>query len=219
MSLLDFARGPALDVALAIFCLGLLWRLLSLLLLPRLRDLSVARPGSPSPIAAAGRGFFRHMWVPEPYRRAVMFPVVNGWVFHLGLAIVVFGFAQHILFFKGLFGISWPGLPTGIISVVAVITLASLVAGLTRRLTNPVMRIISTANDYFSWLITFLPVLTGLIAVNHLLLPYETLLAIHILTVAALLIWFPFGKLMHAVLVFFTRSKTSVFHARRGVEI
>ena len=40
-----------------------------------------------------------------------------------------------------------------------------------------------------------------------------------VLSVAALLIWFPFGKLMHAVLVFFTRTKTAVFHARRGVEI
>jgi nitrate reductase gamma subunit len=219
MSLLDFARGPALDAALAIFCLGLLWRLLSLLLLPRARDISVARPDAPSAFGAAVRGFFRRMWVPEPYRRATLFSVVNGWVFHVGLAIVVFGFAQHILFIRSLIGLSWPGLPTGIVTLVAVITLASLIAALTRRLSNPVTRLISTVNDYFSWLITFLPVITGLIAVNHLFAPYETLLAIHILSVAALLIWFPFGKLMHAVLVFFTRTKTAVFHARRGVEI
>jgi nitrate reductase gamma subunit len=219
MSLLDFARGPALDAAIAIFCLGLLWRLLSLLLLPRMRDISVARPGSPSPAAAAVRGFLRHMWVPGPYRRALLFPVLNGWVFHLGLAIVVFGFAQHILFIQGLFGVSWPGLPTGVISTAAVITLASLLAALVRRVTNPVLRILSTANDYFSWAVTTAPVVTGLAAVNHLFLAYETLLAVHLLSVAALLIWFPFGKLMHAVLVFFTRARTSVFHARRGVEI
>ena len=39
MELLDFARGPALTVALAIFVLGTLWRLAGVLLLPRLRDL------------------------------------------------------------------------------------------------------------------------------------------------------------------------------------
>jgi nitrate reductase gamma subunit len=148
-----------------------------------------------------------------------LFSVLNGWVFHLGLAIIVFGFAQHILFIKGLFGLSWPGLPTGVISVAAVITLASLLAALTRRLTNPVLKLLSTGNDYFSWLVTFLPVITGLVAVNHLFAAYETLLALHILSVAAFLIWFPFGKLMHAFLVFITRTKTSITHARRGAEI
>lgn len=219
MSLLDFARGPALDAAIAIFCLGVLWRLISLLLLPRATDRSIRRANAPSDFAAAFRGFFRHMWVPEPYRRATLFSVLNGWVFHFGLAIIVFGFAQHILFIKGLFGLSWPGLPTGVISVVAVITLASLLAALTRRLTNPVLKLLSTGNDYFSWLVTFLPVITGLVAVNHLFAAYETLLALHILSVAAFLIWFPFGKLMHAFLVFFTRTKTSIVHARRGAEI
>ena len=61
------------------------------------------------------------------------------------------------------------------------------------------LRLISTGNDYFTWLITTLPVLTGLLAVSHLGARYETLLAIHLLSIAALLIWFPFGKLMHAV--------------------
>lgn len=219
MSLLDFARGPALDVALSIFCLGVLWRLVSLLMLPRAKDSSLRRAGAPSDASAAFRGFFRHMWVPEPYRKATLFPVVNGWVFHVGLAIIVFGFAQHILFIKSLSGLSWPGLPTGIVSVVAVVTLASLLAALTRRLTDPVLKILSTGNDYLTWLLTMLPVLTGLIAINHLVEPYETLLALHLLSVAAFLIWFPFGKLMHAFLVFFTRTKTSIVHARRGAEI
>lgn len=219
MTLLDFARGTALNVAFAVFVFGVAWRLLSLLLLPWSRDKSVARSGAPSRVAAATRGFIRHMWPAKAYASSSLFTTVNGYVFHIGLAIVVFGLAQHILFLRGLFGISWPNLPTGLISVVSVITLASLLAAFIRRLTNPVVRLISTANDWFSWLVTLLPVVTGLLAVSHLGGPYETLLAIHILTVALLLIWFPFGKLMHAFLVFLTRSETSVFYSRRGVEI
>ena len=38
-------------------------------------------------------------------------------------------------------------------------------------------RLISTMNDYFSWLVTVLPVLTGLLAVNHIGARYETLLS------------------------------------------
>jgi nitrate reductase gamma subunit len=219
MSLLDFARGPAIDVALAVFAFGVLWRLLSLLLLPWARDNSLARPGAPSKFASAARGFLRHLWPAEPFQGSSLFVTLNGYVFHLGLAIVVFGLAQHIMFLRGLFGVSWPGLPSGVVSITAVITLASLAAALVRRMTSPVLRLISTFNDYFTWAITFLPVVTGLVAVNHLWAPYETLLALHLLSVAALLIWFPFGKLMHAFLVFITRAETSIFYSRRGVEI
>jgi nitrate reductase gamma subunit len=79
-----------------------------------------------------------------------------------------------------------------------------------------VLRLISTANDYFSWFVTALPVVSGLMAVSHLWAPYETLLAVHLLSVALLLIWFPFGKLMHAFLVFVTRSETAIHYSRRG---
>ncbi len=219
MTLLDFARGPALEFALAVFVAGVLWRLASLLLLPWARDKSVARADAPSALVEGARGFVRHLWPPKDYIRTTLFNTVNGYVFHIGLAVIVFGLAQHIVFLQGLFGVTWPNIPSGVISVVAVITLASLIAALVRRLTSPVLRLISTFNDYFSWLVTFLPVITGLWAVSHLWLAYETLLAIHILSVALLLIWFPFGKLMHAFLVFITRSETGILYGRRGVKI
>ncbi len=219
MTLLDFARGPALEIAFAVFALGVPWRLLSLLLLPWAKDRSVARANAPSALVGAASGFVRHLWPPKAYRRSALFPTINSYVFHIGLAIIVFGFAQHILFLHGLFGVTWPNLPAGLIAVVSVITLASLIAALVRRLTSPVLKLLSTFNDYFSWLVTFLPVVTGLVAVSHLWAPYETLLAVHILTVALFLIWFPFGKLMHSFLVFLTRSETGILYGRRGVEI
>ena len=74
-------------------------------------------------------------------------------------------------------------------------------AALMMRISNPVQRIISTFDDYFSWLVTFLPVITGLVATSHLGARYETLLGLHILSVALMLIWLPFGKLMHCASV------------------
>ncbi|MCB1517381.1 MAG: hypothetical protein KDJ19_07190 [Hyphomicrobiaceae bacterium] len=217
MTLLDFARGIGMEIALSIFALGVLWRLFSLLLLPWSKERSVKRADAPSSLVAGTQGFFRHMWPAQT--SASMFVTINGYVFHIGLAIVVFGFAQHILFIKGLFGLTWPGIPSTFINIVAVITLASLVAALVRRISNPVTRLLSGFNDYFSWTVTALPVLTGLLAVGHYIEPYETILALHILSVELLLIWFPFGKLMHAFLVFLTRSETGIFYSRRGVDI
>ena len=219
MTLLDFARGPAMEFAIAFFALGVMWRLSSLLLLPRSGDRSVARRGAPSAIAGALRGFVRHLWPAPPYLRRSLFVTLNGYVFHLGLAVVVFGLGQHILFIKGLLGVSWPNLPTPLITVAAVATLTSLVAAIVRRATNPVTRLLSSFDDYLTWLLTTLPVITGLVAAGHLWEPYETLLALHILSVAVLLVWFPFGKLMHAFLVFITRSQTGIAYSRRGVEI
>ncbi len=219
MSLLAFARGPALQIALAVFAAGVAWRLLALLLLPWARDRSVARATAPPALVGAVKGFVRHLWPPKPLVRSALVVTLNGYVFHLGLAIVVFGLAQHIAFVRGLVGIQWPNLPSEVVSAVAVVTLASLMVAVVRRLTSPVLRLISTFNDYFSWLVTMLPVVTGLLAVSHLWARYETLLAMHILSVALLLIWFPFGKLMHAFLVFLTRSETGIFYNRRGAQI
>jgi len=53
----------------------------------------------------------------------------------------------------------------------------------------------------------------------HLGLRYETMLAIHILSFELLLIWFPFGKLMHLFFVFPSRYNVGAIFARRGVRV
>ena len=78
---------------------------------------------------------------------------------------------------------------------------------------------ISNADDYISWVMTLLPVLTGMMAYAHVGGPYQTVLAIHILTVEAMLIWFPFGKLAHAVLAFVSRYRTGVEFTRKGAAL
>ena len=217
--LLDLARGPLLTASMTIFLIGVVWRLVTLLMLPHVQIPSPARPGAPAPVLAATGEFFRRMMVNKNYASRTVFAVVNGWAFHIGLLIIVVGLAAHIAFIKQLFGISWPNLPSNFVFLVSVITLASLLAALVHRLTSPVLRLISTAGDYFAWLVTAAPVVTGLMATMHLGMRYETLLAIHILSICVFLVWFPFGKLMHAFLVFVTRSETGMQTARRGVKM
>jgi nitrate reductase gamma subunit len=202
-----------------VFVAGTLWRLVGLLMLPRVGDLSPAREGAPGPVSAALRTIVRRMWPRAEFARATLFSTVNGYVFHIGLAVVVFGLAPHILFIRNLLGLHWPSLPSGVVYGVGVVTLASLFAALARRLTHPVLKLLSDAGDYLSWLLTALPVATGLLASSHLGARYETLLALHILSIAALLIWFPFGKLMHAMLFAFARGATGIRFSHRGVNV
>jgi nitrate reductase gamma subunit len=219
MELLEFARGPALTFAIAVFVAGVVFRITSLLLMWRTRDSSAGSARQRPLLMAVLREIGRRMWPESVYKRQTMFQLINGYVFHIGLAIIVFLLLPHILFFDDLLGISWPHLPNNVIYAVSVITAVSLIAALLMRVSNPAQKIISTFDDYFSWLVTFLPVLTGLIATSHLGARYETLLALHILSVALLLVWLPFGKLMHWFLVFVTRSQTGAHLSHRGAQL
>jgi len=219
MELLEFARGPVLTFAITVFIAGLTYRVFSLFLMWRTKDSSAGRSRQRSAFMSAIREIIRRLWPQATYKQRTMFELVNGYVFHIGLAIIVFLLAPHIVFIKDLVGLSWPALPNNVIYAVSIITIVSLIAALVMRIGNPPQRLISTFDDWFSWTVTFLPVVTGVIATSHLGARYETLLAIHILSVALLLIWIPFGKLMHFFLVFVTRSQTGAHLSHRGAQL
>ena len=80
-------------------------------------------------------------------------------------------------------------------------------------------------DDYFSWCVVFLPLLTGMAATGGSFSPatawplYPLPLAIHLLSVELLFLWLPFGKLAHAFLVFATRGITGAALARKGAAL
>jgi nitrate reductase gamma subunit len=219
MELLEFARGPALQISITIFVFGIAFRVFSLFLMWRTRDSSAGSNREKPVVVAAIREIIRRLWPQAAYKQRTMFALINGYLFHFGLAIIVFFLMPHILFFKDLFGFSWPALPNNVIYAVGVITVGSMIAALVMRFANPAQKIISTFDDWFSWLVTFLPVITGLVATSHLGARYETLLGLHILSISLLLIWIPFGKLMHFFLVFVTRSQTGAHLSHRGAQL
>ena len=93
------------------------------------------------------------------------------------------------------------------------------------RLTDPVLKKISGVDDTITWVVTFLPLFTGMAVIgepsaailsrDHVV--YGGLLAVHLLSLELLLVWFPFGKLMHAFLVLPGRMQLATFFGRRGV--
>lgn len=227
MELLDFARGPALQVALVIFVAGTLWRLLAMILLPWIRVASEPRGGTPGAPMAALQAIVSKMWPRPAFLWASLFSTANGYVFHIGLALVFFGYAPHIAFIHRITGLSWPALPDYVMYVAAAATIVSLLLALGMRIGSPVRKQISTSDDMITWTITFLPLITGMavtmepsasVLAREVVL-YRTPLAIHLLSLELLLIWFPFGKLMHAVLFAFSRGATGVRFGHRGVRV
>ena len=225
MDLLDFARGPALSIAVSVFLLGSAWRLAHALRRPRRPDLSPPREGAASDAAAAGRAIVRGLWPRRGVARAHRGQALNAYVYHVGLALVVFGYAPHIAFVRRTLGVGWPALPDMAMYVAAGTTFVSLLAALWFRLSDPVRRLISNADDWVSWGVTFLPMFTGMAV---LIEPSARILAdgnplfrgpvaLHLASFLLLLVWFPFGKLMHAVFFAFARGATGIRFGRRGV--
>ena len=216
MDLLSFARGPALKVALVIFVLGVVWRIVGFALLRIRRDLSRPRASMWKFLSGGVIAVGTRSW-PHPEFIARTGPgEALGYSYHLGLFAVVLLFTPHIIFLGSLFGFVWPGLPSSVITVISVLTLTLFLAVLFRRVTNPVIRMLSNFDDYFSWFVTMAVMVTGLAATAHVGAPYETLLGLHILSVDVLLIWFPFGKLMHAFYIFPSRAINGAVLARKG---
>jgi nitrate reductase gamma subunit len=217
MELLEFARGPAMQVAIYVFIAGSLWRVLGVLLLQRKADYSAPRNGGG--LTAAVKGIWQRSFTAPAFKKQTRYSKTLGYAMHIGLFMVIFLFVPHIVFFKDILGFGWIGLPNNVIYFIGVFTVLSAIALLMKRMTHPVLKLISNFDDYFSWLITVMPLITGLLMPVRLGIRYEVLLAIHILSVAALLIWLPFGKLAHTYLVFITRGTTGQIFEKRGARI
>ena len=215
MTLLEFARGTALQWALIIFLFGISLRLVSIFLFHKNKPLSVARKTS---FWASIQTIFSRSIPHAIFRKRIGSVYISSTAWHLGFLFVLLFLEPHISFFRGLLGISWPSVANSVVMPIAGFTLALLIWALIRRYRHPVLKKISTVDDYFSLIVTALPLLTGLMASAHIGLRYETMLAIHMLSVSLLLVWFPFSKLMHILLFIPSRKRLGEKLARRGVK-
>lgn len=214
IELLSWARGPGLQIATIIFVAGVVIRLFEILTLGRKPNL--AEPKGSEFSSGLRTMFSRTLPDRDTFKRASV-TIVSGYIFHIGLFVVCFFSAPHILFIKDVFGIGWPALPTPVIDAFAVITIIALLATLINRLTNRVMRYLTNFGDVFGWFVTFLPMLTGYMAFHRIGFTAPTLLAVHILSVELLMIVFPFTKLMHAFTLFIARWYNGATSGYKGV--
>lgn len=214
LDLLTFARSSALNWALIIFAAGVVLRLFEIFGLGRKVDLAQPRTDSPG---SGWRTMFTRSLPPQGLLKRDPVTYIGGYVFHLGLLATTFFFAPHIEFFRDLFGIGWPSLPSALVDASAVAAIAALLVLLAHRLTNPVKRMLSGYGDYLAWALTLLPLLTGYLAYHHLLFEYTLMFALHLFSVELLLVLLPFTKLFHTFSVFISRWYNGDIFGKKGV--
>ena len=212
MSITEFVDGPLWYFSLAVFVIGVVGHFVGIFRGGIKTDFSSPRhAGSGGAVSAVFSRFLPHR---EMLARSG-FQVFWGYVFHLGLfALLIFG-RPHVEFYEErLLGFGWAVMPDWLFLVVSEAAFAGLLVLLLYRAMEPVTRLISSRGDYFGSILIFAVMLTGCMAMDE---SAEPLRVIHLFLAEVLLIYFPFGSLMHAFLFVPSRAFTGAFFKRRGV--
>ncbi len=209
---LEFVEGPLWYFSVVVFVVGVLLRLVDIARQPLRADLAPAR-GSGMP--GALRTIVTRSWTAEGFSRGATFHLVAGYMFHIGLFVLLIFAAPHVMFIEErILGFGWTPAPHWLFMVASDLAFAGILLLWLRRLMHPVMRKISTFDDHAAAILTFVVMLTGCLA---LLKSHDSLRAIHMLTVCLLMIYFPFSRLMHAFTFPISRAYTGAAMARKGV--
>ncbi len=216
IAILQWARGTGLQIAIGVFLLGVLIRLVEMWMLGRKPDLAEPRAGGRM---GGWRTVFMRSIPSSGLMKHAGLVFIAGYIFHLGFFTTLLLFAPHIRLFHDLLDVSWPALSNGAIEVIAILSIGALIALGVHRFINPVRRFLSTLQDYFVWLVSLLPLLTGYMLLHNAVFTYTQMLAMHILSVELLLVVFPFTKLMHAFTFIVSRWYTGDMAARKGVAV
>jgi nitrate reductase gamma subunit len=210
---LDFVEGPLWYASVAIFVVGVAIRLYEILARGVPPDLATPRAGG---TAGALRTLVSRSWTADGFSSGALFHLVAGYMFHIGLFVLLFFAAPHVLFIEErILGFGWTPAPHWLFIVAADLAFAGLILLWLRRVMHPVLRRISTFDDHAAAWLTFSVMFTGCMA---LLLSHDSLRAIHMLSVCLLLIYFPFSRLMHAFTLVLSRGYTGAAMGRKGVQ-
>jgi nitrate reductase gamma subunit len=189
-------------------------------------------PTTPAPTTNGGVALrlLREVALFESLFKASLWLWIFAWLFHVGLAVVLL---RHLRYFTNPVW-SWVAF-VGPFGVYAGFAMVAGLGGLwVRRVFVPRVRYISTPSDHLMIALLVAIALTGLamkfvahtdvVAVKAFFLglmsfrwrplPADGLLYLHLALVAALMLVFPFSKLLHAPGIFFSPSRNQVDNPR-----
>ena len=211
-----FVNGPLVWIAFAVFVLGSLWQIVSLYKMSKRTDKVFYDHYNPGAASASVWSWL----MPFGSRSLRENPglAAGFFVFHVCLIVAPLFALGHAVTLEFNRGIPWPSLPDKAVDIMTLVFLASAVFLLARRFVLPQVRIVTEPKDYFVWIVTVLPFLTGYLSANKLLLDPDTMLMLHVLSGCLMLILIPFTKLAHAFLFFMTRAFIGSEFARRGTK-
>ncbi len=202
MDLYELARGPLAWVALLVFALGSLYRLVAAL---------IASGGSRGP----GKDSYTGKRIQSILQGLIPFGTVISrknpvltvvtFVFHVCLIVTPIVLLAHAVLWYESWKIHLWSPPESVTDMMTVLVLLACVFFLIRRLTVTEVKSVTGPSDVLLLALIALTFLTGFLA-YHQWGPYRTLLIAHMLSGELVLIAIPFTRLSHMLLFAFTRA-------------
>ncbi len=198
----ELVRGPLTWIAFITLVAGGSYKLRS-----RLISARRAEAGRPLPDGPVGLGSIFQRVSPFSRSDVAQHPAMalTSLVFHVFLLLIPLFVMGHAVLWHESWGISWWSLPEGIATTM---TLAVLVGGLFFALqwsTVPEVRALTTRADWLLLVVALAPFLTGFLAKQQVL-PYKTVLIIHIVSGCLWLMLIPFSRLFRLLWFGFSKA-------------
>jgi len=198
----DFARGPLVWIALAVFILGSIYRLVSMYFLAR-KDKVVI----PYMNLKYGARSIMHWVVPFAAKNMRMRPffTVLSFLFHICLIMTPIVALGHVMLWDESWGISWWSPPEQITNIMTIIVVVTGLFFILRRLADPTVRYVSSIKEYLLLILVLAPFVTALMA-YYQVFDYNVMIIIHMWTGALWLMAIPFTWLSHMLFFPLTRA-------------
>lgn len=202
-SLYNLATGPLAWAAFAIFIVGSIWRVGSMISVARKKEMSsvayMSAPHSFRSIAHWLTPFGTLGWKENPGITVATF------LFHISLLLLLLFAPGHTVMWDYSFGIGLWSLPENLADILTLIAVGCCGYFLYRRLMVPAVRYVTTPHDWAVLALVALPFVSAFLAkwqVGDALF----MSLVHVLSGEAVLIAIPFTRLSHALLSPFTRA-------------
>ncbi|MGB6064609.1 MAG: nitrate reductase [Desulfomonilaceae bacterium] len=197
-----FASGPLVWIAFIVFAAGMVYQFVRLLSLAK-KDKVIY----PYMSLKYGLRSLFHWVIPfgSKNMRSRYEVTITTFVFHICLILLPIFITAHVVMLAFSWGIEWPTLSHSATTYMTILVILAAIFFLGRRLMMPEVRFVTFPSDYILLAIAVAPFVTGFIA-NHQWFDYETMLVIHIIAGAVMLMAIPFTRLSHMLFFPFTRA-------------
>ena len=229
MSFVTILYAALFYFAAAILFIGLAYRIYEYATIPA--PLKIPTPPAPMTQRGVAIRIFREVVFFESLFSATKWTWLFSWIFHLALLLAAF---RHLKYFTDPV---WSWVSSELVQVAGHYAVYLMLVGLlglfARRVFVDRVRYISVPSDYLilvliiaiagsglmmKWfpsdILAIKLFFTGLLTFNISELPSDTVLLIHLSLVIALMIIFPYSKLLHAPGLFFSPTRNQVDNAR-----
>jgi nitrate reductase gamma subunit len=198
----NFASGPLVWIAFIVFIGGMVYQLVTLL-----KSAKKDKVIYPYMSAKYGLRSLFHWIIPfaSTNMRKRYETTIVTFAFHLCLILVPIFLTAHVAMVSFAWGAKWGTLSDGAADWMTILVVLAAIFFLVRRWMLPEVRFVTYASDYLLLAIAAAPFITGFMA-HMQWFDYETMVVIHMISGAVMLMAIPFTRLSHMLFFPFTRA-------------